>query len=186
MIFMETEITDPAGFSYTMRSAVPEEGPLEKKAWQAWARAARETDAVVSTHPSRGIQQLPQAEYLIDNGVKPERIIIGHIEFSPDDETLKTLLDTGVTIGLDMVGKEFGKGDEFRADFVRKIRDWGRLRQLTLSLDICGTEQLRSCGGYGYVHLFDTFIPMLKDRGITDSDIDLILHQNPVRILMKQ
>lgn len=35
MIFMETEITDPAGFSYTMRSAVPEEGPLEKKAWQA-------------------------------------------------------------------------------------------------------------------------------------------------------
>lgn len=85
-----------------------------------------------------------------------------------------------------MVGKEFGKGDEFRADFVRKIRDWGRLRQLTLSLDICGTEQLRSCGGYGYVHLFDTFIPMLKDRGITDSDIDLILHQNPVRILMKQ
>lgn len=164
----------------------PEEGPLEKKAWQAWVKAARETDAVVSTHPSRGIQQLPQARYLIENGVKPERIVIGHIEFSPDDGTLMTLLDTGVTIGLDMIGKESGKGDEFRADFVRKIKDWGRLRQLTLSLDICGREQLRSCGGYGYVHLFDTFIPMLKERGVTDGDIDLILHQNPVRILMKQ
>ena len=35
---------------------------------------------------------------------------------------------------------------------------------------------------YGYVYLFDTFIPMLKERGITGEDIDLMLKENPARI----
>ena len=164
----------------------PEEGPLEKKAWEAWCAAARRTDAVVSTHPSRGVQQYPQAEYLISQGIRPERIVIGHIEFSPDDDTLMKLLDTGVTIGVDMVGKLTGKSDEFRADLVRKVKGWGRLSQLILSCDICNRPQLRVNGGNGYVYLFDTFIPMLKDRGLTDDDIRLILKDNPERILMKK
>lgn len=164
----------------------PEEGPLEKKAWEAWCTAALKTDAVVSTHPSRGIQQYPQARYLIDHGIRPERIVIGHIEFSPDDDTLMKLLDTGVTIGVDMVGKLTGKSDDFRADLVRKVKEWGRLKQLILSCDICNKPQLRVNGGNGYVYLFDTFIPMLKDRGITDDDIRLVLKENPERILLKK
>ena len=35
---------------------------------------------------------------------------------------------------------------------------------------------------YGYVYLFDTFIPMLKERGITEKEIDLMLKENPARI----
>ena len=68
------------------------------------------------------------------------------------------------------------------ADAVRKIKDWGFLSQLTLSLDICGTEDLKTSGGYGYVYLFETFLPMLKERGITQNDIDLILEVNPARL----
>lgn len=68
------------------------------------------------------------------------------------------------------------------AGAVRKIKDWGFLSQLTLSLDICGTEDLKTSGGYGYVYLFETFLPMLKERGITQNDIDLILEVNPARL----
>ena len=66
---------------------------------------------------------------------------------------------------------------------VKKVRDWGRLSQLTLSLDICRTEDLKASGGYGYAYLFETLLPMLKERGITQDDIDLILKENPARIL---
>ena len=157
-------------------------GECERKAWEAMSMAAAETGAVVSTHPSRGIQQIPQAEYLIGRGIQPEKIVIGHIEFFPDDDALKRLLEKGVNIGLDMIGKQGRARDEYRADMVKKVRDWGRLSQLTLSLDICRTEDLKASGGYGYAYLFETFLPMLKERGITQDDIDLILKENPARI----
>ena len=160
------------------------EGPfeMEKTAWQAMSAAALRTGAVVSTHPSRGIQQIPQAEYLIGRGIKPNKIVIGHIEFYPNDDSLKKLLKKGVYIGLDMVGKLGKERDEYRADTVRKVKDWGCLSQLVLSLDLCRKEDLRAAGSYGYVYLFDTFIPMLKERGITGEEIDLMLKENPARI----
>ena len=160
------------------------EGPdeCEKKAWEAMSTAALETGAVISTHPSCGIQQIPQAEYLIGRGIQPEKIVIGHIEFYPNDDALKRLLEKGVYIGLDMIGKRGRARDEYRADTVRKIKDWGFLSRLTLSLDICRTENLKTSGGYGYVYLFETFLPMLKKRGITQNDIDLILEDNPARL----
>jgi len=141
------------------------EGPfeMEKTAWQAMSAAALRSGAVVSTHPSRGIQQIPQAEYLIGRGIKPDKIVIGHIEFYPNDDSLKKLLKKGVYIGLDMVGKLGKERDEYRADTVRKVKDWGCLSQLVLSLDLCRKEDLRAAGSYGYVYLFDTFIPMLKE-----------------------
>lgn len=160
------------------------DGPrrLEQKTWEAMSIAARETGAVVSTHPSYGIQQLQQAAYLIGRGIRPEKIVIGHVEFFPNDGALRTLLETGVRIGLDMIGKNGRARDEYRADTVRKIRDWGFLPQLTLSLDICRTEDLRASGSRGYVYLFETFIPMLKERGFTQDDIDLILKENPRKL----
>ena len=160
------------------------EGPfeMEKTAWQAMSAAALRTGAVVSTHPSRGIQQIPQAEYLIGRGIKPDKIVIGHIEFYPNDDSLKKLLKKGVYIGLDMVGKLGKERDEYRADTVRKVKDWGCLSQLVLSLDLCRKEDLRAAGSYGYVYLFDTFIPMLMERGITGEEIDLMLKENPARI----
>lgn len=160
------------------------EGPCEKelRSWEGMCMAACRTGAPVSTHPSRGVQQIPQAEYLISHGIAPERIVIGHIEFYPDDEALKKLLGMGVYIGLDMIGKKSGKGDEYRADTARKVKEWGCLGQLLLSMDICRIEDLRSGGGYGYAHLFETFIPMLKERGITEEDIELMLRENPKKV----
>ena len=161
----------------------PEERPLEKKAWKAYCIAAKKTGSLVSTHASRGVQLYPQIKYLLENGVKPERILIGHIEFCREEDALKNILESGVTIGLDMIGKECARDDDYRADFVKKIRDMGKLSQLTLSLDICRKEQLRTNGGYGYIHLFETFIPMLKKRGITDDDLEIMLKNNPRRLL---
>ena len=160
------------------------EGPCEKelRAWEGMCIAAHRTGAVVSTHPSRGIQQIPQAEYLIAHGVSPEKIVIGHIEFYPDDEALKKLFSMGVYTGLDMIGNKDGRGDEYRADTVRKVKEWGHLDQMVLSMDICEVKELRLGGGHGYVHLFESFIPMLKKRGITEEDIDLMLRENPKRI----
>ena len=162
----------------------PGPGPLELKAWNAMCAAALRTGAVVSTHATRGYQDLQQAVDLVSRGIDPNKVVIGHCEFCPDDESLKKLLGTGVCIGIDMIGNSAGKGDEYRADLVSKVKEMGCLSQVTLSLDLCNHEDLKSAGGYGYAHLFEVFLPMLRDRGITDDDIELMLDKTPRRIFM--
>jgi phosphotriesterase-related protein len=160
-------------------------GPREKelRSWEGMCIAARRTGAVVSTHPSHGELQVPQAEYLVSHGIAPEKIVIGHIEFYMSNDSLKKLLNMGIYIGLDMIGKKSGWGDEYRADTIRKIKDWGLLDRVLLSMDICRREDLKSAGGYGYAYLFESFIPMLEKRGITRQDIELMLKKNPEKLL---
>ena len=172
-----------AGIIGEIAWSYPEPREKELKSWEGMCIAARRTGATVSTHPSHGELQIPQAEYLLSHGIAPEKIVIGHFEFYMSDGSLKKLLDMGIYIGLDMIGKKSGWGDEYRADTVRKVKRWGRLDQLLLSMDICRKKDLRSAGGYGYAHLFESFIPMLEKRGITGDDIDLMLRKNPEKAL---
>ena len=66
---------------------------------------------------------------------------------------------------------------------VAMLRDLGFLSQVTLSMDLCDLEDLRQYGGFGYAYLFEGFLPLLRDRGITEDEIELMLLRNPKRIL---
>ena len=161
----------------------PKAGEAECRVWEAMSIAAAKTGAVISTHPSIGPEQIPQAEFLIKRGIKPEKIVIGHAEFYPDEKALLALVDLGVNIGIDMIGQNGQDRDEYRADMVVMLRDRGFLSQVTLSMDLCEQQELRQYGGFGYAHLFKSFLPLLRDRGITEDEIDLMLGRNPMRIL---
>lgn len=163
--------------------SAPEAGNLERRVWEAMSIAAAKTGAVISTHPSIGPQQIPQAQFLIKRGIKPEKIVIGHAEFFPDEKALLALLELGVNIGIDMIGQNGQARDEYRADMVVMLRDRGFLSQVTLSMDLCEQRELRQYGGAGYAHLFQRFLPLLQDRGITEDEIELMLRRNPMRIL---
>jgi len=163
--------------------SAPEAGEAECRVWEAMSIAGAKTGAVISTHPSIGPEQIPQAEFLIKRGIKPEKIVIGHAEFFPDEEALLALLELGVNIGIDMIGQNGQDRDEYRSDMVVMLRDRGFLSQVTLSMDLCEQQELRQYGGFGYAHLFKSFLPLLRDRGITEDEIDLMLGRNPMRIL---
>ena len=163
--------------------SAPEAGELESRVWEAMSIAAAKTGAVISTHPSIGPEQVPQAEFLIERGVKPEKIVIGHAEFYPNDDALLALLGLGVNIGIDMIGQNGQDRDRYRADMVVMLRDRGFLSQVTLSMDLCSLKDLRQYGGFGYAYLFESFLPLLKDRGITEDEIERMLLRNPKRIL---
>ena len=163
--------------------SAPEAGELECRVWEAMSIAAAKTGAVISTHPSIGPEQIPQAEFLIKRGIKPEKIVIGHAEFFPNEEALLALMELGVNIGIDMIGQNGQGRDEYRADMVVMLRDRGFLSQVTLSTDLCEQRDLRQYGGFGYAHLFQSFLPLLRDRGVTEDEIDQMLGGNPKRIL---
>lgn len=158
----------------------------EKKILEAAARAAVITGAAVTTHTTLGTLGREQAEFLIRQGVRPEKIVIGHMDLSQDMDAVSSVLETGVNIGFDTVGKENYCPDSFRAKAIKEIQDRGRISQVVLSMDITRKSHLKSRGGPGYAYLFTDFLPMLTTHGVTRESIDLMLIHTPRRILERE
>lgn len=157
--------------------------PMERKIFSAMAMAAVETKAPVTTHTTLGTMGKEQAEYLIAHGVKPEKIIIGHMDLSQNIETILDVLRQGANIGFDTVGKLNYCPDTFRAEALKKIERQGFLSQVVLSMDITRKSHLKGRGGIGYSYLFDSFLPLLQEYGFEKEQIDRLLTENPKRIL---
>lgn len=159
---------------------------MERKVFDSMALAAVQTGAVVTTHTTLGTMALEQAEHLKTEGVKPENIIIGHLDLSQNPDTIISVLKEGVNIGFDTVGKNNYCPDTFRAQMLKRIAKEGYLDQVVLSMDITRKSHLKKWGGPGYAYLFETFLPMLLEYGLSEAQIEQLMIDNPNRILKQE
>jgi len=156
---------------------------MEKRVFDAAILASKKGDLMISTHTTLGTYALEQVQYLINNGVKPERIVIGHMDLSKDLNIIKAVLKTGVYIAFDTIGKDTYFPDESRADFLLELEVLGHLNQVVLSVDITRKSHLEKNGGIGYAHLFTKFLPQLREKGLKESSINQMLIENPQKLL---
>ena len=105
------------------------------------------------------------------------------MDLSKDIEKILQVLDMGVNVGFDTVGKLAYCPDTFRVEALHEIAERGRLSQVVLSMDITRKSHLKSGGGIGYVYLFEKFLPMLWESGFSKEQTDMLLIHNPKRIL---
>ena len=159
---------------------------MERKVFDSMALAAVQTGAVVTTHTTLGTMALEQAEYLKSEGVKPDNIIIGHLDLSQNPDTIISVLKEGVNIGFDTVGKNNYCPDTFRAQMLKRIAKEGYLDQVVLSMDITRKLHLKKWGGAGYAYLIETFLPMLLEYGLSEKQIQQLMIDNPNRILKQE
>ena len=66
---------------------------------------------------------------------------------------------------------------------IRALIDRGHLDRVVICHDICYRTRLASFGGHGYGHIFANVVPMMKQRGYSEDEIDAILVRNPRRLL---
>jgi phosphotriesterase-related protein len=59
----------------------------------------------------------------------------------------------------------------------------GHAGRILLSQDVCNDAQLRRYGGNGYTYLTDTFLPRLREAGVSDDEIETMTVANPRRVL---
>lgn len=156
---------------------------MEKKVFDAVILGSKQCDVMISTHTTLGTYALEQARYLVDNGVKPGRIVIGHMDLSPNLNTIKSVLETGVYVAFDTIGKDTYFPDESRAEFLLEPETLGYLNQVVLSVDITRKLHLEKNGGAGYAHLFTKFLPRLKEKGLQETSIIQMLVENPNKLL---
>jgi phosphotriesterase-related protein len=159
----------------------------EERAFRAAARAQREVGFAISTHTTHyGELAFEQIRLLREEGVPIDRIVIGHLGERRGAADVLAIAETGVFVQIDHVGRRLESGmisDEQRARNVAELVRAGRVGQITLSMDICANSQMHAHGGHGYDHLLTTFVPLLRQAGVGDPDINTMLVDNPRRIL---
>jgi len=155
----------------------------EERVLRAAARAQRATGAPLTTHAVMypvGTAQLP---ILREEGVDPSRVIIGHCDTYLDRDYHLTILQVGAYAQFDTVGRVHINPDERRADALVGLLRAGWGERLLLSSDRCHRTDLHAFGGVGYDVVLTRFFDMLRERGVSQEELDLMTIENPRRVL---
>ena len=155
----------------------------EEKVMRAAARAASKTGCAVTTHCQLGQMAPAQADLLLSEGMKPEKLILGHLDLANDLDYYHTVLAYGVTMGFDTCGKTAYLADEARIKNLIKLIEEGFSSQIVLSTDISRKSYMSVYGGLGYARVMNYIVPQLKEHGVSTDDIDNLLSRNLARIL---
>lgn len=196
---MVEELTEGIGQSGIKAGFIGEVGTsaeITKDEWKnviAAGLASMETGAAIHFHTALWEENgLKIAKELIGMGVKPQKICIDHIDVCLRQDYLLKLLDMGVYVEYDNFGKEFfipkretgllrGRFayDYERCLSVKAMCDRGYENRLLITTDICLKSMLYNYGGNGFAHIPVNITVMLKDAGLTETQVKRLTQINP-------
>jgi phosphotriesterase-related protein len=167
----------------------------EKMFFRAAARVQKETGIVILTHTQEGTMGPEQARLLIEHGTDPCKIIIGHMCGNINPAYHKEVLDQGVRIGFDRFGIQVLVGAPFdheRVATLMALIDEGYEDQILLAHDsvniwlgrvpVMNEQVTQIMGNWHPAHIFENILPMLRENGITENQIDKLLGVNAVSL----
>ena len=71
--------------------------------------------------------------------------------------------------------------DQGRIRQIIELIDQGHLEQILISHDICAKIRLSRYGGTGYSHILQNVVPIMKQKGVTEDQVQTIMVENPRR-----
>jgi len=157
--------------------------PATERVFRAAARAHCETGCPIVTHTTHwGELALEQLDLLADEGVSAEHVVISHLGDRRGVRWVLPIASRGAWLSVDNLAFVGGYAPlAFRADNVAALCAEGLAGQVMLSNDICELGQLVAYGGPGYANVIETFLPMLRERGVSETDIYQMTVTNPAR-----
>lgn len=155
----------------------------ERKVFRAIGKAHLATNLPIFTHTGiPGKSALEQLDIFEDVGVKPNRVVIGHLGnlVDPDVQVQKAICRRGAFIGFDRQG---GPGDTQQVPMVMALLEAGFADNLMFSADISSAAQMKKNGGQGYAKTLTVFVPKIRAAGASDEVLHTIMVDNPRRFL---
>jgi phosphotriesterase-related protein len=155
----------------------------ERKVFRAVGKAHLATNLPIFTHTGiPGKSAMDQLDILESAGVKPQRIVIGHLGnlVDPKVEVQKAICKRGAFIGFDRQG---GPGDAQQVPMVLALIEAGYAGNLMFSSDFSNGAQLKARGGPGYGKTLTVWEPKLREAGVSEETLHGILVDNPRRFL---
>jgi len=157
--------------------------PAQERVFRAAGRAHRRTGCPILTHTTHfGELALEQLDLLAEEGVAAERVIISHLGDRVGIKWWLPIAQRGAWLSIDNLGFVSGYAPlEVRADNVAALCREGLVGQIMLSNDLCLIDQMAAFGGPGYDNVIRNFVPLLRQRQVSDADIQTLLVGNPAR-----
>jgi phosphotriesterase-related protein len=113
--------------------------------------------------------------------------VIGHADSYPHIDHYLAIIERGASVEFDFLGMSFTAlerhGEPRLIELLCELLARGHVERVLLSQDVCNDAQLRRYGGNGYAYLATTFLPRLREAGVSDAEIETMTVANPRRIL---
>lgn len=151
----------------------------ESKVFTASVIAQRQTGVPITTHTTLGTYGHEQVDFFKEQNANLEKIVIGHVDLTGNVDYILHMLDQGVYVEFDTVGKENYQPDLLRAKMLKEIEKRGYDDKVFLSMDITRKSNLEYKGGIGYSYLLDKFVPLALENGVSEQFIQKMLRHNP-------
>jgi predicted metal-dependent phosphotriesterase family hydrolase len=160
--------------------------PAEERVHRAAARAANRTGLAITTHAVLSDVGLSQLRIFEEEGVDPNRVVIGHADSHQVLDHYLAIIERGANLEFDFIGMPWPTehGNEPRTiELACELLARGHADRIFVSQDVCHDNQLKRYGGNGYVYLLETFLPQLREAGASEAEIRTITVENPRRLL---
>jgi phosphotriesterase-related protein len=188
---LTTGIADTGVKAAFLKCAIDDQGltPGVERVLRAVARAHAETGApiTVHTHPHSGSGR-EVVRVLREEKADLAKVVLGHSGDGTDLDYLTELADAGCLLGMDRFGLDLITPFEQRVGAVAALCERGYAGSMVLSHDAsCYIDWFppavipQFAPSWNYEHIFDDVLPALRERGVTDAQIDTMLIENPRR-----
>jgi phosphotriesterase-related protein len=162
----------------------------EERGLRAACRACLETGAAVIVHQPNRVSAVPEIlRVLEEEGAPPGRVVLGHMSSVPDFAMHLEVLERGYWVAYDNFGMALENRryrpirDSQRIEWLLEVMSRGFADRVLVSHDVWCKVQLRRHGGGGYGHILRTIVPELRERGLSQDDLDRLLVHNPAEVL---
>jgi phosphotriesterase-related protein len=193
---IEEGIADTGVKAAILKCATDVQGvtPGVERVLRAVAQAHRRTGVPISTHTHAPTERgLEQQRIFQEEGVDLSRVIIGHSGDTTDIKYLEKLIANGSYIGMDRFGIDVLLPFEDRVNTVARMCELGHAGSMVLSQDAsCFMDALPEAAvpvmlpNWHYLHIHNDVIPALRQRGVTNDQINAMLVDNPRKIFERR
>ncbi len=156
---------------------------VEERVFRAAARAQIKTGLSLTTHQSEGDVALDQLDILEHEGVDLRRVICSHIASGPSHEYAVALARRGAYFSIEGIGSFRPRYQENVIQRILDVVEEGYIDHMMLSHDVCMQFMYTANGGGGYDYISTTWLPLLKERGLSDEQLHRMMVDNPRRAL---
>lgn len=167
----------------------------ESKVFAGVARASVATGVPVTTHTDDGTLGDVQQEVLTKGKVPANQIIIGHSCGTTDTDYHMSIASSGSYLGFDRFGIEALMPDQDRADSLARLIRNGVGDRVVVSHDSVWCWKGEPFPAHAMDRITEAMeptrfdrevVPMLKERGITEEEIEKLVVDNPRRFFSQE
>ncbi len=170
-------------------------GPIsayEQAVLKAAAMAQKATGVPIITHTQGPAGGVEQAQFFIDHGVDPQKVMIGHVSNSADTKYHEAILAKGVNIAFDRIGLDIFNPTTVIVDNIAQLTKKGYANRIMLSHDTVNywlgrpynapEVVQKALANWKIDHISTNVIPALLTKGVSEQQINTMMIGNPKRL----